>query len=287
MRILVTGAAGLLGTAVVAGASERGHDPLALAHGALDVTDAPAVRRAVGAARPDAVVHCAAYTAVDRAEAEPERARAVNRDGTRHVAEAAAAAGSRLVYVSSDYVFDGGKATPYLPDDEPRPLSVYGRTKLEGERAAQEAGGSVLTVRTSWLYGAGSGFVPAILRRARAGEALRVVDDQRGRPTWAPHAAAALLDLLEREAEGVWHVAGQGECTWLELAHEALALEGLEVHLEAVSSAEYGAPAARPAYSVLDLEATEERLGRTLPHWRQGLRGYLQAEPRAAGAKER
>ena len=278
----MTGAEGLLGTALAADARSRGHEVIALGHAALDVTDARAVREAAEAVRPDAVVHCAAYTAVDRAEAEPERARAVNRDGTRHVAEAAQQVGATLVYVSTDYVFDGQKRSPYLPDDPPRPLSVYGRTKLEGEEAARRAGGESLIVRTSWLYGPRSGFVPAILRRAREGQALRVVDDQRGRPTWAPHAASAILDLLESGARGVWNVAGQGECTWFELAGEALELEGLAVDSRAVSSVEYGAPALRPGYSVLDLEATEERIGRSLPHWRQGLRECLKVDIPAA-----
>jgi dTDP-4-dehydrorhamnose reductase len=282
MRILVTGAEGLLGTAVVADARGRGLDVAALGHQALDVTDERAVREAVDATGPDALVHCAAYTAVDRAEQEPERARAVNRDGTRFVAGAAAQANATLVYVSSDYVFDGRKRSPYLPSDEPRPLSVYGRTKLEGEEAAREMGGEVLVVRTSWLYGRSSGFVPAIVRRAREGQALRVVDDRRGRPTWAPHAAAAMLDLLETGARGIWHVAGQGECTWFELAREVLELEGLTVDLEAVSTAEYGAPAPRPEYSVLDLAATEERIGRSLPHWRTGLRECLGTDMAAA-----
>jgi dTDP-4-dehydrorhamnose reductase len=277
VRILVTGADGLLGTAVAADARSRGHETLAMGRASLDVTDAAATRAAIGDARPDVVVHCAAYTAVDRAESEPDLARAVNRDGTRHVAEAAGAVGATLVYVSTDYVFDGRKRTPYLPTDEPAPQSAYARTKLEGEREALEWPGA-LVVRTSWLYGSENGFVPAILRRARDGGTLRVVDDQRGRPTWAPHAAAVILDLLDTGARGVWHAANGGECTWFELACTALALEGLAVDVAAVSTAEYGAPATRPAYSVLALEATEERRGRRLPDWRGGLHGFLVAQ---------
>jgi len=277
MQILVTGGAGLLGAAIVSEAGGRGHDVRAPRLAELDVTDPDAVRSAVVAARPRAVIHCAAYTAVDRAESEPELADAVNRRGTQRVAGACAEVGAALVYVSTDYVFDGRKRTPYLPGDEPRPLSVYGRTKLEGERAALEAGEALVT-RTSWLYGAANGFVPAILRKARSGEPLRVVDDQRGRPTWAPHAASAILDLLDSEARGIWHVAGGGECTWIELAREALALAGLDAEVRAISTEEYGAPAARPAYSVLDLTATEARFGRPMPHWREGLRQFLLRE---------
>jgi dTDP-4-dehydrorhamnose reductase len=276
MKLLVTGAGGLLGRAVLSEAGGRGYDVVALDHARLDVTDEAAVGAAVSDARADAVVHCAAYTAVDRAEAEPQAALAVNRDGTRHVAAAAAEAGAVLLYVSTDYVFDGRKGTPYRPDDPTGPLSAYGSTKLEGERAAARHASEHLVARTSWLYGEDNGFVPAILRRAEAGEPLRVVDDQRGRPTWAPQAATALLDLLEQGARGVWHVAGGGECTWLELAEELLRQEGLDVPITPVTSQEFGAAAVRPAYSVLDLEATERLLGREMTDWRDALSRFLQ-----------
>jgi dTDP-4-dehydrorhamnose reductase len=272
MRILVTGAGGLLGSAVVADARARRHDVVGIGHDRLDVRDRAEVHEAVSAARPDAVVHCAAYTAVDRAESESGLARAVNRDGTRHVAEATRDVGATLLYVSTDYVFDGKKRAPYLPSDAPAPLSVYGRTKLEGEEAVASVGGRAMVARTSWLYGRRGGFVPAILRRARRGETLRVVDDQRGRPTWAPHAATVMLDLLDSEATGVWHVANEDDCTWLDLAREAIAAEGLDVEVLPVSTQQYGAAAPRPVYSVLDLHETEEHLGRQLPTWREGLR---------------
>jgi dTDP-4-dehydrorhamnose reductase len=284
MRILVTGASGLLGRQVVEIARSRGHDEVGLSRAELDVTDAPLVAKVVASHSPEAVVHCAAYTAVDRAESEPDRAHAVNRDGARHVAQAAKDAGALLLYVSTDYVFDGSARRPYRPNDPTGPLSVYGRSKLEGEEAVQGVGGAWIVVRTSWLYGGGSGFVPAILRRAARGEALRIVDDQRGRPTWAPHAAAALLEVLERGVRGVWHVAGGGECTWLELATEAVRLAGYPVAVDSISTGEFGAPAQRPAYSVLDLEATERLLGRPMIHWRSALEQYLRndwQEPRA------
>lgn len=276
MRILVTGAGGLLGGAVSGAARARGHEVTALGHAELDVTDEPSVRAALLHARPEAVVHCAAYTAVDRAEAEPEVAGRVNRDGSRHVASAAAEVGAVSVNVSTDYVFDGAKRAPYGPDDPTNPLSVYGRTKLEGERATAAAAPEHLIVRTSWLYGADNGFVPAILRRAAAGEGLRVVDDQEGRPTWAPAAAAALVELLERGARSVWHVAGGGTCTWLELAREAVRQAGLDVDVRAVSTKEFGAAAPRPPYSVMDLTATERLLGREMTHWREDLSRFLE-----------
>jgi len=276
MKILLTGSGGLLGRAVVSEARTRARDLSAYGHSRLDVTDEQAVRAALREERPDVVVHCAAYTAVDRAEAEPERARAVNRDGAGTVAAASTEIGAVPVYVSTDYVFDGAKRTPYLPDDPTGPLSVYGRTKLEGERATAEAAPEHLIVRTSWLYGDDNGFVPAILRRAEAGEALRVVDDQIGRPTWAPQAASAILDLLEHGARGVWHVAGGGTCTWLELAREALDGAGLDCPVTPVTTEEFGAPAPRPAYSVLDLAATERLLGRRMTDWHEALGSFLE-----------
>ena len=276
MKVIVTGSAGLLGSAIVSDARTRGHEVSAMDRARLDVTDANAVKDAIGDERPDAVVHCAGYTAVDRAETEPEVARAVNCEGTRNVAAASAEAGAVLVYISTDYVFDGDKRLPYLPYDPTAPLSVYGRTKLEGEQVAAEVAPDHLIVRMSWLYGNDNGFVPAILRRAEAGQGLRVVDDQEGRPTWAPHAASGVLDLLERGARGVWHVAGGGTCTWLELAREALRQAGLDVPVAPVTTSEFGAAAPRPSYSVLDLTATEHRLGRQMTEWREGLSLYLE-----------
>jgi dTDP-4-dehydrorhamnose reductase len=272
VRIAVTGAAGLLGTELLAGARARGHEVVALTRAELDVTDPMQARSVIAAACPDAVIQCAAYSAVDRAEQEPELARAVNRDGAAHVGAAATAVGARFVYVSTDYVFDGRKGAPYLPGDAPGPLSTYGRTKLEGERTAREASPDALVVRTSWLYAKHRGFVSTMLERARRGERLRVVDDQRGRPTWVRDAALGILELTELGERDVWHVAGGGDCTRFELVREALHIAGLEAEVEPVSSAAFDAPAARPAYSVLDLSATEARLGRPMRDWREGLR---------------
>ncbi|MDZ7780403.1 MAG: dTDP-4-dehydrorhamnose reductase [Gemmatimonadota bacterium] len=285
-RVFVTGAEGLLGREVVAVATRRGYTVEAAGRGDLDATDADAVRAClVGRGRgegPELVVHCAAYTAVDRAEEEPELAARVNRDGTAHVARAAAEAGARLIYPSTDYVFDGERATPYPPDTPPAPRSVYGRSKLEGERVALASAPEALVVRTSWLYGAGGrNFVTAMLERGRArareagAEELRVVDDQRGRPTWARNTAEGMLDLFERRARGVWHVADGGEATWLDLAREAFRLCGVDAPIGPVSTAEWGAPAPRPAYSVLDVAGTEALLGRKRMNWREALRRFL------------
>jgi len=284
VRILITGAAGLLGTALLEDARSRNHEAIGLGKAELDVTDGSQVSGAVTRHAPDAIVHCAAYTAVDRAETERALAMAVNRDGAHNVARAAAACGAAMVLISTDYVFDGSSRRPYQPNDPPRPLSVYGQSKLAGERAVAEVGGSWTVVRTSWLYGRAAGFVPAILRRAARGEALRVVNDQRGRPTWAQDASGAVLDLVERGARGLWHVAGGGDCTWFELAREAVRLARYDVPVEAVSTSDYGAPAGRPAYAVLDIEATERLLDRPMRDWRDALRCYLRQEWAGQGA---
>lgn len=276
MRILLTGGGGLLGSAAAHEARERGWDVVAPGRADLDVTDAHAVRHAVAEAAPDVVLHCAAYTAVDRAEVEAERAVEVNRGGTRAVADACAAVGALLAYPSTDYVFDGRKGEPYRPGDAPHPLSAYGRSKLAGEKEARGAPRH-LVARTSWLYGGGGkNFVDTMLTLAERGGPLRVVDDQRGRPTWTRSLAAALLDLVERDAGGTLHVSDSGEATWRELAVEALRLAGMDdVVVEPVSTEAWGAPAPRPRVSVLDLSETERVLGRPLPHWKESLKRYV------------
>ena len=295
MKLLVTGARGLLGSEFVAIGAGRGLVVVGLGREELDVTDADAVSETIAREAPDWVVHCAAYTAVDRAEEEPELAMQVNRDGAGNVAGAAADAGSGVVYISSDYVFDGAGERPYSLSDPVGPLSVYGRSKLAGEEAVLSGGADrtgsgdvgressgvrsapVLVVRTGWLYGAGGrSFVQAILDRAEAGGALRVVEDQRGRPTWARNVAGAVLELIESGATGVWHVADGGDTTWLEFAREALHVRGLSVPVEGLSTAAWGAAAPRPKYSVLDVSGTEVRLGRRMMPWREALQRFLE-----------
>jgi dTDP-4-dehydrorhamnose reductase len=276
MKVLVTGAAGLLGTDIVSAARGRGHEVVGLARADLDVTDEAGVRDAFETHRPHAVVHCAAYTAVDRAESEADLAMRVNRGGSANVATAAAATGAEVVYVSTDFVFDGTASTPYRPYHVPGPLGAYARSKVEGEMAQTESVSLPLIVRTSWLYGAvGKTFVRSILEQAAKGEALRVVGDQRGCPTWSANAAGVLLELLERGARGIWHVTDGGEATWHDVAREALRLRGIEADVLPVTTESWGAPAPRPRYSVLDVSATEALLARRMMPWREALRAFL------------
>ncbi|MDE0899776.1 MAG: dTDP-4-dehydrorhamnose reductase [Longimicrobiales bacterium] len=291
MRILVTGARGLLGTEVVRAARVGGHKVVALGRAEVDVTDPDAVSACFLQEQPDVVVHCAAYSAVDKAESEPDIAMAVNRGGARNVARSAQSVGSSTVYVSTDYVFDGLKSSPYLTTDETGPISSYGRSKLAGEletlaayTPGNEAGDgsgrvpSALVVRTGWLYGAAGGnFVQTMLRIARDRDKVRVVDDQVGRPTWARNVAEAIIELIEVRAGGVMHVADAGEATWLDLARQTFLVQGVEMDTAGVSTLEWGADAPRPLYSVLDLGETEGVLGRGMTDWRDALPAFLES----------
>ena len=251
----------------------RDEPVVALTKNDLDITDSRSVSACVAEARPDVIVNCAAYTKVDQAEAEESAACAVNGSAVEFLAQAANDAGALLVQLSTDFVFDGSKRTPYEPDDETRPLSAYGRSKLLGEVAAAHAH-EHLILRTSWLFGVhGPNFVEAIRRQVRLGNPLRVVNDQRGRPTYTPHLASAIVRLVDAGARGVVHYADAGECTWFDFA-SAIAPE---VTITPVGSDEFPRPAARPAYSVLSTESYERLTGVTPASWQEGLREYLRA----------
>jgi dTDP-4-dehydrorhamnose reductase len=252
----------MLGQDVMRAAGERG---VGFAHAELDVTDADAVAEVLGGAT---VINCAAYTNVDGAEADPETANAVNAEGARNLAEAAA----RVIYVSTDYVFDGTKAGPYVESDPVNPLSAYGRSKLAGERATLTASPQSVIVRTSWLFGAGGGnFVATMLRIGEERGEVAVVDDQVGCPTFTGHLADALVALAEGHGHGFLHVAGSGSCSWFELARTIFDRAGMDVDVRPCTTDEFPRPARRPANSVL----ASERGAPALPAWQEGLDAYL------------
>lgn len=277
MRILITGARGLLGPEVAAEARERGHEPLALGRADLDVTDAMAVTGTLHAHEPDAVIHCAAFSQVDRAETERAMATRVNRDSAAYLAAACASVGAVMVYVSTDYVFGGPRDRPWGHGERCEPENHYGRTKLEGERAVAASEAEHLIARVSWLFGSARlSFVDAMVARARAGETLRLVHDQFSTPTWTRTASETLLDLLERGGRGVFHVTdGGGAASRLDQATEALRILGLEAPVEPVANHTFQQAARRPPYTVMDVSATERFLGRPMPGWRETLRRYL------------
>jgi dTDP-4-dehydrorhamnose reductase len=273
MRLLVTGAAGMLGRDVVAAAGDAGHEVAALARADLDITDAAAVRAAVDRSRPDAIVNCAAWTDVDGAEAAEAAATAVNGAGAGNLAAAAAATGALLVHVSSDYVFAGDADEPYPEEAATAPRSAYGRSKLAGEHAIAAAGGRAAVVRSSWLFGPhGRNFVDTMRRLGAEREELAVVDDQVGCPTYTGHLAPALIEIAERGLTGILHVAGGGRCSWFDLARATFEELRIACRVRPQSTADAGRPAPRPAFSAL---ASTRADAPVLPPWREGLRAHL------------
>lgn len=279
LRTLAFGGRGMLGQALVREARERGWPALALAREQADVTDRDRLLYWVEAFRPELVVNCAAFTQVDACESEPERAFAVNGEAVSHVVAAAERAGARLLHVSTDYVFRGDAAEPYREDAATGPLSVYGESKLEGERRAL-AGPNSLVVRTSWLFGPdGPSFVTTILRLIEEGRSpLRVVDDQRGCPTYSRFLARALLDLAPLEVTGVMHYCNREPVSWYDFADEIARLwpgPAGPAEVVPVTSEEFPRPARRPARSVLDVRLFEATTGRRVEPWGWGLVEYL------------
>lgn len=273
-RWLVTGAAGMLGRDVVAVARDRGEDVTALDRSGLDITDDDAVRSAIGRLKPDVVVNCAAWTAVDDAEAHEERALALNGHAVASLAAACRDTGAVLVQPSTDYVFDGSAAAPYAEDTEPAPLNAYGRTKLAGERAVRRLlPSSGYVVRTAWLYGAsGRNFAATMLRLARAGKSPSVVDDQRGQPTWTTDVARQVHALVSKAAPaGIYHATSSGQTTWCGFASEIFRRLDAPGTVAPVTTAEYPTPAPRPAYSVLGHAAWTAAGIAPIGDWRDSL----------------
>jgi dTDP-4-dehydrorhamnose reductase len=282
MKLLITGAGGMLGADVARAGERAGHELVLMARVSLDITDAEAVERAIGESAADAVINCAAWTDVDGAESQREAALAVNAHGAGNVARAAATAGIPLVHVSTDYVFDGeppldehGEPRPYVESDPTGPRTVYGHTKLEGERIVLRASARHVVARSSWLFGVdGRNFVDTMLRLAGERESVQVVDDQVGCPTWTGHLAPALLGLIEREVRGLVHLAGAGHISWNGFAWEVFRQAEVDCRVDPATSEQMARPAPRPAWSAIESERHDII---PMPDWRDGLAGYLAA----------
>lgn len=281
-KVLITGSTGMLGSAVV-NAFRLNAEAEVLGRGRheLDITSAVYVNAAIESARPDLVINCAAFTRVDDCEAKKEHAVRVNADGAANVARAARAVGADLIHISTDYVFNGSQTSPIREDAPPAvadKLSAYGRSKLLGEMRVRECHPDAVILRTAWLFGKGGACFPAtILQRAREGMPLRVVNDQRGAPTFANDLAIAVFELAQHQASGVYHFTNAGECTWHEYAGEILKRAGIIANLEAIASRELNRPARRPAYSVLDMSRFIADTGYRPRPWQDALGEFLQS----------
>jgi dTDP-4-dehydrorhamnose reductase len=280
MKILITGAAGQLGQDCLR-VFGKAHQVIAVDLPELDITRRAQVLESVGEISPDLIINCAAHTGVDACETEQELAWELNASGPRHLAEGAARQGSLLVHISTDYVFDGHKPVPdaYVEDDEPRPLSVYGKTKLAGERAVAEATARHIIVRTAWLYGAGGhNFLKTMLKLAQSDAAreVRTVNDQFGSPTWSYRLALQIEKLVEKGGHGIYHATAAGVCTWYDLADCFLNKMNVPHRLAPCTSAEYPTAAVRPKNSILENRRLKEAGIDIMAPWQEDVAQYVQ-----------
>lgn len=270
--ILIVGAEGMLGRDLMTRFAGRAQG---VDIGQIDITDYESVRKTLLEMRPEVVINAAAYTDVDGCQTNVEQAMAVNGEGVAHLAMACAETGAKLVQVSTDYVFDGAKGSPYVEDDPQHPVSVYGESKYAGELNARIVPGHLI-VRTQWLYGVhGKNFVETMLRLGKEKGEVAVVDDQIGSPTWTVHLAEAIARLVDGRCSGVYHAANYGTCSWNEFARAIFQEAGMDVKVSSLSTAQLGRPAPRPLYSVLDCGRLATDTGYVMPPWRQALRDYL------------
>ena len=277
MKVLVTGVKGQLGYDVVNELEKRGLEAVGVDIEEMDITNAESVDRVVGDARPDAVIHCAAYTAVDAAEDNVEICRKVNADGTQNIANMCKQLDIPMIYISTDYVFDGEGETPWEPEDERHPLNVYGQTKYEGELAVQNTLEKYFIVRIAWVFGVnGKNFIKTMLNLGKTHDHLTVVNDQFGSPTYTYDLAKLLVDMVLTDKYGIYHATNEGICTWYEFACEIFRQAGMDVEVEPVSADRYPAKAKRPSNSRMNKDKLEQNGFHRLPPWQDALGRYLQ-----------
>lgn len=277
MRVFVTGVKGQLGHDVVDELAKRGHTAIGVDIDEMDITDGEACRRVITEAEPDAVIHCAAYTAVDAAEDNIELCRRVNADGTKNIAAVCHDLGIKMMYISTDYVFNGQGTRPWEPDDEREPLNVYGQTKCEGELAVEELVEKFFIVRIAWVFGVnGKNFIRTMLRLGKENGAVSVVDDQIGSPTYTLDLARLLADMIESDKYGRYHATNEGLCSWYEFAVEIFKQAGMDsVKVTPVTSGQFKAKAKRPMNSRMDKSKLSANGFQPLPSWQDALGRYL------------
>ena len=276
MKVLVTGTKGQLGYDVVNELEKRGHTAVAVDIEEMDITDAVSVERVITEAEVEAVIHCAAYTAVDAAEDNVEICRRVNAEGTKNIAKVCKKLDLKMIYISTDYVFDGEGERPWEPDDERHPLNVYGQTKYEGELAVEKYLEKYFIVRIAWVFGVnGKNFIKTMLKLSETHEELNVVDDQVGSPTYTYDLAVLLVDMVESDKYGRYHATNEGLCTWYEFAKEIFRQAGVEVKVNPVTSDMFPAKAKRPKNSGMSKEKLDANGFHRLPTWQDALERYL------------
>lgn len=276
MRILVTGARGQLGMDLVAELTQRGHEVIGADIEEMDITDAASVERFMEASDPEAVIHCAAYTATDRAEQEPQLCRRVNADGTRHLAQSCQRRSIKMLYISTDYVFDGTGTMPFAVDAETGPLSVYGQTKYEGECAVRELVERFFVVRISWVFGLhGKNFVKTMLRLGKENDRVFAVNDQIGSPTYTRDLSRLLADMIVTERYGIYHATNEGFCSWYEFVLEIFSQAGYQTEVVPVDSDYFKSAVRRPANSRLDKSALDQNGFSRLPGWQDAVSRFL------------
>ena len=276
MKVLVTGVKGQLGYDVVNELNKRGHMAIGTDIEEMDITDANSVDSVIKGNAPDAVIHCAAYTAVDAAEDNAELCRKINAEGTQNIANVCKELDIKMIYISTDYVFDGEGERAWEPDDERTPLNVYGQTKYEGELAVQNTLDKYFIVRIAWVFGMnGKNFIKTMLNLGKTRDSITVVNDQFGSPTYTFDLARLLVDMVETEKYGIYHATNEGICTWYEFACEIFRQAGIDVKVLPVSAAEYPAKAKRPSNSRMSKEKLTENGFEKLPTWQDALSRYL------------
>lgn len=276
MKVVVTGAKGQLGSDLVYLLSDKGHKVYGYGREELDITNFDQVHQVISNVTPDVVIHAAAYTKVDLAESEQDQAFLVNAYGTRNVAVASEAVGAKLVYVSTDYVFDGKATTPYNEFASTNPQSVYGKSKLAGEQFVRDLHSKFFIVRTSWVFGKhGNNFVKTMLKLAQERDELKVVDDQVGSPTYTVDLARCILDLIQTEKYSIYHVSNSGHCSWYEFAKAIFEEAGIEVKVNPCTTKDFPRPAPRPAYSVFEHMALRLNGFNDMREWRNALREFI------------
>lgn len=276
MKVLVTGVKGQLGYDVVNELVKRGHTAIGTDIEEMDITNKNSVDSVIKENTPDAVIHCAAYTAVDAAEDNAELCRKINAEGTQNIADVCKELDIKMIYISTDYVFDGQGERPWEPEDERTPLNVYGQTKYEGELAVQNTMDKYFIVRIAWVFGVnGKNFIKTMLNLGKTRDSLTVVNDQFGSPTYTYDLAKLLVDMVETDKYGIYHATNEGICTWYEFACEIFKQAGINVKVSPVSASEYPAKAKRPSNSRMSKEKLTEQGFEKLPAWQDALARYL------------